>query len=159
MWANDDVTQIIGASLPVSLRGQINDHSKITDGILLEWRKETYQLDYAELLKVCYSSSRLSIMTLHSHTENNLFLVKRLLNRTTDIRNVDPAAPRYTSLAWAAVLGHEEVFDFLLSKGHDDDELSKVCLVSYFVLGMLTSKFTPRTQRITPYSCFLPVYV
>lgn len=57
--------------------------------------------------------------------ENNLFLVKRLLNRTTDIRNVDPAAPRYTSLAWAAVLGHEEVFDFLLSKGHDDYELSK----------------------------------
>lgn len=47
------------------------------------------------------------------------------------MRNVDPGAPRYTSLAWAAILGHEETFDFLLSKGHDDEELSKVCLWLY----------------------------
>ena len=57
--------------------------------------------------------------------ENNLFLVKRLLNRV-DIRNPDPSPKRYTSLAWAAVLGHEETFEFLLSQGHDDEELSKV---------------------------------
>ncbi|KAH9938238.1 ankyrin repeat-containing domain protein [Fomitopsis serialis] len=38
--------------------------------------------------------------------ENNLFL-------------------RYTSLAWAAVLGHEETFEFLLASGHDDHEYSK----------------------------------
>jgi ankyrin repeat protein len=58
--------------------------------------------------------------------ENNLFLVKRLVQRT-DMRNTDPGAARYTSLAWAAVMGHEETFDFLLSSGHDDEELSKVC--------------------------------
>ncbi|KAI5123443.1 hypothetical protein M0805_006148 [Coniferiporia weirii] len=56
--------------------------------------------------------------------ENNLFLVKRLIQRT-DIRNPDPSTRRYTSLAWAAVLGHEETFEFLLYVGHDDDELSK----------------------------------
>jgi len=31
-------------------------------------------------------------------------------------------------LAWAAVLGHEETFEFLLSAEHDDHELSKVRL-------------------------------
>ena len=58
-------------------------------------------------------------------TENNLFLVKRLIKRT-DMRNPDPYNKRYTSLAWAAVLGHEETFEFLLSSGHDDHEYSKV---------------------------------
>ncbi|RDX55529.1 ankyrin [Lentinus brumalis] len=57
-------------------------------------------------------------------TENNLFLVKRLIKRT-DMRNPDPYNKRYTSLAWAAVLGHEETFEFLLSSGHDDHEYSK----------------------------------
>ncbi|GBE79660.1 hypothetical protein SCP_0208600 [Sparassis crispa] len=56
--------------------------------------------------------------------ENNLFLVKRLIKRT-DMRNSDPSNKRYTSLAWAAVLGHEETFEFLLSSGHDDHEYSK----------------------------------
>ncbi|KAI0750775.1 hypothetical protein C8Q80DRAFT_1153869 [Daedaleopsis nitida] len=56
--------------------------------------------------------------------ENNLFLVKRLIKRT-DMRNPDPYNKRYTSLAWAAVLGHEETFEFLLSSGHDDQEYSK----------------------------------
>ncbi|KII95052.1 hypothetical protein PLICRDRAFT_98932 [Plicaturopsis crispa FD-325 SS-3] len=56
--------------------------------------------------------------------ENNLFLVKRLVQRT-DMRNPDPAPRRFTSLAWAAVLGHEETFEYLLAAGHDDDELSK----------------------------------
>lgn len=41
------------------------------------------------------------------------------------MRNPDPAPRRFTSLAWAAVLGHEETFEFLLSAGHDDEELSK----------------------------------
>ena len=57
--------------------------------------------------------------------ENNLFLVKRLIKRT-DMRNPDPNTKRYTSLAWAAVQGCEETFEFLLSQGHDDEELSKV---------------------------------
>ncbi|KAF8663473.1 hypothetical protein AX16_001041 [Volvariella volvacea WC 439] len=56
--------------------------------------------------------------------ENNLFLVKRLIART-DMRNVDDTDERYTSLAWAAMLGHEETFEFLLGAGHDDIELSK----------------------------------
>ncbi|GLB33936.1 putative ankyrin repeats containing protein [Lyophyllum shimeji] len=56
--------------------------------------------------------------------ENNLFLVKRLIQRT-DMRNPDSSPRRYTSLAWAAVLGHEETFEFLLSAGHDDEELSR----------------------------------
>ncbi|KAL0949414.1 hypothetical protein HGRIS_009475 [Hohenbuehelia grisea] len=56
--------------------------------------------------------------------ENNLFLVKRLVQRT-EMRNPDPSTRRYTSLAWAAVLGHEETFEFLLSAGHDDEELSR----------------------------------
>jgi ankyrin repeat protein len=43
------------------------------------------------------------------------------------MRNPDCAPKRYTSLAWAAVLGHEETFEFLLTAGHDDEELSKVC--------------------------------
>jgi len=41
------------------------------------------------------------------------------------MRNPDPAPRRFTSLAWAAVLGHEETFEYLLSAGHDDEELSK----------------------------------
>lgn len=60
-----------------------------------------------------------------SSSENNLFLVKRLIQRT-DMRNPDPAPKRHTSLAWAAVLGHEEIFEFLLTAGHDEEELSKV---------------------------------
>lgn len=43
------------------------------------------------------------------------------------MRNPDPGPERYTSLAWAAVLGHEETFEYLLQMGHDDEELSKVC--------------------------------
>jgi len=61
--------------------------------------------------------------------ENNLFLVKRLIQRT-DMRNPDTAPRRYTSLAWAAVLGHEETFEFLLTAGHDDEELSRVRRIS-----------------------------
>ncbi|KAI1795149.1 ankyrin [Ganoderma leucocontextum] len=53
--------------------------------------------------------------------ENNLFLVKRLVKRT-DMRNPDPYHKRYTSLAWAAILGHEETFEFLLTSGHDDHD-------------------------------------
>ncbi|KAH8105924.1 ankyrin repeat-containing domain protein [Cristinia sonorae] len=56
--------------------------------------------------------------------DNNLFIVKRLCKKI-DMRNPDPMNKRYTSLAWAAVLGHEETFEFLLSEGHDDREYSK----------------------------------
>ncbi|KAI0682863.1 ankyrin repeat-containing domain protein [Cytidiella melzeri] len=57
--------------------------------------------------------------------ENNLFLVKRLIKRTGDMRNPDPANKRYTSLALAAILGNEETFEYLLGIGHDDDEISR----------------------------------
>jgi hypothetical protein len=44
------------------------------------------------------------------------------------MRNPDPANRRLTSLAWAAILGHTETFEFLLNAGHDDEEHSQVCL-------------------------------
>lgn len=51
------------------------------------------------------------------------------------MRNPDPGPERYTSLAWAAVLGHEETFEYLLQMGHDDEELSKVCEMISASLG------------------------
>ncbi|KAF9513318.1 hypothetical protein BS47DRAFT_1296410 [Hydnum rufescens UP504] len=57
--------------------------------------------------------------------ENNLFLVRRILARIGDMRNTDPGHGRYTSLAWAAVCAHEEIYGYLLGCGHDDDELSR----------------------------------
>lgn len=66
-----------------------------------------------------------SIFTQSISSENNLFLVRRLLGRA-DIRNPDPGPGRYTSLAWAAVCAHEEIYDYILGCGHDDDELSRV---------------------------------
>jgi len=51
------------------------------------------------------------------------------------MRNPDTAPRRYTSLAWAAVLGHEETFEFLLTAGHDDEELSRVrCIFCKFTI-------------------------
>ena len=47
------------------------------------------------------------------------------------MRNPDPSMRRFTSLAWAAVLGHEDIFEFLLYAGHDDEELSKVSHCSH----------------------------
>ncbi|KAG8894916.1 hypothetical protein FRB99_000915, partial [Tulasnella sp. 403] len=80
--------------------------------------------------------------------ENNLYLVRRIIelntdikgkcippphvagrklrqSRRLDIRNTDPGPGRYTSLAWAAVYGHEEIFEYLLNLGHDEEELSR----------------------------------
>lgn len=45
------------------------------------------------------------------------------------MRNIDVAPARLTSLGWAAVLGHEETFEFLLVIGHDDAELSRVWVI------------------------------
>jgi ankyrin repeat protein len=59
------------------------------------------------------------------YTENNLFLVKRLIQRI-DMRNPDLSPKRYTSLAWAVVEGNEDMFEFLLNAGHDDEELTRV---------------------------------
>lgn len=56
--------------------------------------------------------------------DNNLAHIKRLIQRV-DMRNPDPGPLRYTSLAWAAVCGSEETFEYLLDSGHDDEELSK----------------------------------
>lgn len=79
--------------------------------------------------------------------ENNLFLVKRLIQRT-DMRNPDSTLKRYTSLTWAAVLGHEEIFEFLLTAGHDDEELSRD-LENNTIL-MLLADFKPPT--FNPYA-------
>lgn len=50
------------------------------------------------------------------------------------MRNPDSSQERYTSLAWAAVGGCEDTFEYLLSMGHDDEELSKVILEALFLL-------------------------
>lgn len=42
------------------------------------------------------------------------------------MRNPDPTHKRFTSLAWAAVLGNEETFEYLLNAGHDEEEHSRV---------------------------------
>jgi hypothetical protein len=71
------------------------------------------------------------------------------------MRNTDVAPRKYTSLAWAAVLGHEETFEFLLGAEHDDHELSKV----RFVSSAVHNPFKPsvdRTLKTTPFSCCLP---
>lgn len=70
-------------------------------------------------------SSRTLILAPIPTAENNLFLVRRLVQRT-DMRNPDPGPSRFTSLAWAAVLACEEVFEFLLGAEHDEEELSRV---------------------------------
>lgn len=89
------------------------------------WQKRMPPPDFEGLLKV-YTSRSTAFSSGSNHAiENNLFLVKRLVQRT-EMRNPDPAPRRFTSLAWAAVLGHEETFEFLLTAGHDDEELSRV---------------------------------
>jgi ankyrin repeat protein len=87
--------------------------------------------------------------------ENNLFIVKRLIQRT-DMRNPDPAPRRYTSLAWAAVLGHEETFEFLMTAGHDDAELSKARPRLSTAQFLCLPQFHHRTRKITPFSCYSP---
>lgn len=105
--------------------------------------------------------SKASILVLiattpHPSTENNLFLVKRLIQRT-DMRNPDPGTKRYTSLAWAAALGHEETFEFLLTAGHDDEELSRVSILCPFSLQLQLYTLTTRMQRAIRSSCFSPI--
>ncbi|KAI9066741.1 ankyrin [Trametes sanguinea] len=80
--------------------------------------------------------------------ENNLFLVKRLIKRT-DMRNPDPYNKRYTSLAWAAVLGHEETFEFLLSMGHDDSEVSKDSENNTILILLAGARPPPSTPHTT----------
>ena len=93
--------------------------------------------------------------TPHPSTENNLFLVKRLIQRT-DMRNPDSGPKRYTSLAWASVLGHEETFEFLLTAGHDDEELSRVSNLCVVTLHFRVHTHTIRTQRVIRSLCFSP---
>lgn len=78
--------------------------------------------------------------------DNNLFLVKRLVQRT-DIRNPDPTTRRYTSLAWAAVLGHGETFEFLLNAGHDDLEVSRDSEENGIIALLADSKFQQAGAR------------
>lgn len=92
------------------------------------WPKRTLQLVFEEQSSVCNTAGCAQFSLLRCFTENNLFLVKRLVQRT-DQRNPDPSHQRYTSLAWAAVQGNEETFEFLLQNGHDDYECSRVRLM------------------------------
>ncbi|KAI0796309.1 hypothetical protein BC629DRAFT_1286622 [Irpex lacteus] len=81
--------------------------------------------------------------------ENNLFLVKRLIKRTGDMRNPDPTHKRFTSLAWAAVLGNEETFEYLLNAGHDEEEHSRDSEDSTILIQLAEAK-PPLTAS---YSC------
>lgn len=76
--------------------------------------------------------------------------MKRLIKRT-DMRNSDPLHKRYTSLAWAAVLGHEETFEFLLTSGHDDQEISKVSFLSHAVMLRRLRTMVFRMLITTPF--------
>lgn len=59
--------------------------------------------------------------------DDNVFLASRILRRNPNLlQNPDPGPSRFTSLAWAAACANEEMFDFLLSYGHDDEYLSRV---------------------------------
>lgn len=92
----------------------------------LPWPRRMQQLVSGGLFKVTqFQFFPTSGQLTPECTENNLFLVKRLIQRI-DMRNPDPGPKRYTSLAWAAVLGKEETFEYLLNAGHDDQELSRV---------------------------------
>ena len=76
------------------------------------------------------------------------------------MRNPDPYVKRYTSLAWAAILGHEETFEFLLSSGHDDHEYSKVRTLphptvasAYALFFVILRHEGLREQHNTPPAC------
>ena len=71
------------------------------------------------------------------------------------MRNPDPTYRRYTSLAWAAMLGHEDTFEFLLSEGHDDREVSRVSVAANICLASDMSPFTDRTLSETLFSSCL----
>ena len=58
------------------------------------------------------------------------------------MRNPDPTNKRFTSLAWAAVLGNEETYEYLLGAGHDDDEVSRVRAQISLEFAMLISQNT-----------------
>lgn len=103
-----------------------------------------------------FTGISLSLLMIPISTENNLFLVKRLIQRT-DMRNPDPGPKRYTSLAWAAVLGHEETFEFLLTAGHDDEELSRVRARHKCCPSEVLTTSSIRNPRTTPFSCYWPI--
>ncbi|KAH9977935.1 ankyrin repeat-containing domain protein [Lactifluus volemus] len=86
--------------------------------------------------------------------ENNLFLVKRLIQRI-DMRNPDPGPKRYTSLAWAAVEGNVDMFEFLLNAGHDDEELSRDSENSTILI--LVADMKPPLS--SPYACSDPDFM
>jgi hypothetical protein len=65
--------------------------------------------------------------------------VKRLIQRI-DMRNPDSGTRRYTSLAWAVVEGNEDMFEFLLNAGLDDDKLSRVRHNQTILLGLFSHR-------------------
>src|SRR5271154_5738881 len=114
-----------GQNVPVTVRIELSLSNKPSP-----WRRKTRLLGFAEPSRArLFYSEFMRYILIYIHLENNLFLVKRLIQRT-DMRNPDSTPRRYTSLAWAAVLCHEETFEFLLTTGHDDEEQSRVSCVA-----------------------------
>ena len=59
--------------------------------------------------------------------DGNLPLVRRLLASPSPVDARNPDGLSLTSLSYAAIGGHEELFEYLVFDiGHDDDELSRV---------------------------------
>ena len=87
-----------------------------------------------------------------------MFLVKRLIKRTGDMRNPDPTHKRFISLAWAAVLGNEETFEYLLNAGHDEDEHSRVRVFTDILvpISIDLTDLLPRTPKTAPSPYYLP---
>jgi len=112
------------------------------------------------------TSSRIILGYLYRFTlDNNLFLVRRILARIPDMRNPDPGPSRYTSLAWAALCVHEEIFSYLLDSGHDDEDLSRVggqlptVKPQRHSIADLDTTCSFRTLKIIPYYACWQVYM
>lgn len=94
---------------------------------------------YAKLCGVCHTWDLTDV-------DNNTALLARLQHKM-DLRNTDRM--RLTSLAWAALESHVEVFEWLLlDYGHDDQELSRV--------NTRTDNTDCRMRNTTQSSTYLP---
>lgn len=116
----------------------------------LSWPRRMPPRGSGEPSRVCLSATTCPpVRNAPRHVENNLLQVKRLVKRT-EMRNPDPLNKRYTSLAWAAVLGHEETFEFLLASGHDDHEYSKVRWLRHLQICYSSHSATGHRQQHHP---------
>ncbi|CAE7228706.1 unnamed protein product [Rhizoctonia solani] len=137
-------------SIASSIIFNIFDGSKTGDTLYLGKHGVSWVLRFGGVIALIGAaiSRRVPPTKTEKAMQNNLFLVRRLVQRT-DIRNPDPGPSRFTSLAWAAVLACEEVFEFLLESGHDEEELSRDA-ENNTVLILLAGAPTPPARQGQP---------